>query len=139
MGSVSIADELIQAFNQGDWERFAALCSPDIAYEEKGSNRTTKGIEQFMELVQGWKTAFPDLTGRLINRVDCGNNAAIEITWTGKNDGPMELPSGTLPATGRKVEFDDAQIYAVEDGRVTSIHNYGDFLTMLTQLGVIPG
>ena len=49
------------------------------------------------------------------------------------------MPGGTLPATGKSVEFDDAQIFEIEDGKVKVFRNYGDFVTMLTQLGVIPG
>src|SRR5438105_13574260 len=43
MDAASVANDLMEAFNNSDWERFTALCSPDIIYEEKGSNRTTKG------------------------------------------------------------------------------------------------
>ncbi len=140
MGSASIAEELIRAFNKADWDGFAALCSPDVIYEEKGTDRTAKGIEAFVELAQGWRTSFSDITGKVVNQVDGGSTAALEITWTGTNDGPIELPNGmTLPATGKRVQFDDAQNYAVEDGKVTGMRNYGDFLTMLTQLGVLPG
>jgi hypothetical protein len=35
--------------------------------------------------------------------------------------------------------FDDAPVFSVENGQVTSFRNYADFVTMLTQLGVIPG
>jgi limonene-1,2-epoxide hydrolase len=29
-------------------------------------------------------------------------------------------------------------VYTVEDGKIVAFRNYGDFLTMLVQLGVLP-
>ena len=139
MEAASVASELMEAFNNSDWESFAALCSPDITYEEKGTNRTAKGVDGILEVAQGWKAAFSDIRGRIFSSAGAGTTAVLEITWTGTNDGPLELASGSLPATGRSVEFDDAQVYEIENGQITAFRNYGDFLTMLTQLGVIPG
>jgi steroid delta-isomerase-like uncharacterized protein len=135
---MSVASEMMEAFNKGDFDRIAALCSPDITYIEKGTNRSTKGIDEIMQVAHGWKAAFSDLHANISSDISCGNNVTLEITWTGTNDGPIELPGGTLPATGKSVEFDDAQVYEIENGLVKAFRNYGDFLTMLTQLGVIP-
>jgi steroid delta-isomerase-like uncharacterized protein len=139
MEAASVASELMESFNKSDWDRFTALCSPDIVYEEKGSNRTSKGIDGILDVAKGWKAAFPNIQGRIWTSAGAGNIALLEITWTGSNEGPLETPAGTVPATGKAVEFDDAQVYTVENGLVTSMRNYGDFLTMLTQLGIIPG
>lgn len=56
----------------------------------------------------------------------------------GTHDGPLELPTGPLPATGKSVEFEGVQVFVVEGGKVTRMRHYLDFLTMLTQVGVIP-
>ena len=138
MEAASVASELMESFNKSDWERFTALCSSDILYDEKGTNRTAKGVDEILDVAKGWKAAFPDITGRITTSAGAGNTAVLEITWTGSNEGPLETPGGTIPATGKAVEFADAQVYTVENGLVTSLRNYGDFLTMLTQLGVIP-
>jgi steroid delta-isomerase-like uncharacterized protein len=139
MDAASVAIELIESFNKGDLDRMAALCSPDITYIEKGTGRSAKGVDEIMKVAQSWKTAFSDIHGNIVRSIGCGNDAVLEISWTGTNDGPLETPGGTLPATGKSVEFDDAQIYEVENGLVKTFHNYGDFVTMLTQLGLIPG
>jgi steroid delta-isomerase-like uncharacterized protein len=139
MDAASVANDLMEAFNNSDWERFSALCSPDVVYDEKGSNRTTKGVDGILDVAKGWKTAFPDIHGRIWTSVGVANTAVLEITWTGSHQGPLSSPGGEVPPTGKSVEFDDAQVYTVENGQVTSMRNYGDFLTMLTQLGVLPG
>ena len=139
MDAATVANDFMEAFNDSDWERFTALCSPDVTYEERGSNRSAKGVDGILEVAHGWKAAFPDIRGRIWGCAGAGNTAVLEITWTGTNTGPLDTGSGTLPATGKSVEFDDAQVYLVEGGQVVAMRNYGDFLTMLKQLGVIPG
>jgi steroid delta-isomerase-like uncharacterized protein len=129
----------MEAFNKSDWERFKSLCSPDVLYQEKGTGRSTKGVDAILEVAHGWKAAFSDIRGTIISSASDGMTGVVEITWTGTNDGPIELANGTtIPATGKSVEFDDCQLYTVDDGQVVDFKNYGDFLTMLTQLGVIP-
>ncbi len=108
-------------------------------YEEKGSNRTVKGIDDVLAAAKGWRAAFPDVRGKISHSTAEGNTAALEITWMGTHDGPLDLPSGTLPATGKHVEFDGVQMFVVEGGKVTHSRHYLDLLTMLSQVGAIPG
>jgi steroid delta-isomerase-like uncharacterized protein len=132
------ANEFIDAFNEGDWERFTATCSADVLYEEKGSDRTAKGIDAVVELAKGWRAAFPDVRGKVSNQTAEGTTVALEITWKGTHTGPLELPTGTLPATGKAVEFDSVQVFVVEGDKVSQMRHYLDMLSMLTQVGAIP-
>ncbi len=138
MEAATVANEFIDAFNDADWGRFAATCSADVVYEEKGSNRTVRGLDGVLEAAKGWRAAFPDVRGKIFNTTAAGTTAALEITWIGTHSGPLELPNGTLPATGKSVEFDGVQIFIVEGGKVTHMRHYLDLLTMLTQVGAIP-
>jgi steroid delta-isomerase-like uncharacterized protein len=139
MDAASVARQLIEAFNRSDWDGLRAVCSPDVVYIEKGTNRNAKGVDEIMQVAHAWRASFSDLQGNIYTAVNCGSTAVLEITWTGTNDGSMELSSGTVPATGRSVEFDNCQVFRIENDQVAEFHNYGDFLTMLTQLGLISG
>ncbi|HEV8626635.1 MAG TPA: ester cyclase [Acidimicrobiia bacterium] len=135
MEAAAVANEFIEAFNDADWERFTATCSPDVVYEEKGSNRTVRGIDGVLEAAKGWRTAFPDIRGKISNSTAQGNTAALEITWLATHNGPLALPGGTLPATGKPVEFDGVQMFIVEGGKVKHMRHYLDLLTMLSRVG----
>jgi steroid delta-isomerase-like uncharacterized protein len=139
MEAAAVANEFIEAFNDADWGRFAATCSPGVVYEEKGSNRTVRGLESVLEAAKGWRAAFPDVRGKIFHSTAEGTTAALEITWVGTHNGPLELPSGTLPATGKGVEFDAVQVFIVDGGKVTLTRHYLDLMTMLSQVGAIPG
>ena len=138
MEAAHVANEFIEAFNDADWVRFAAICSADVVYEEKGSNRTINGRDAVLEVAKGWKAAFSDIRGKISCTTAAGNTASLEITWIGTHNGPLELPSGKLPATGKDVEVEAVQVFVVEGGKVVRMRHYLDFMTMLTQLGVIP-
>ncbi len=138
MEAAAVANEFIEAFNDADWGRFAATCSADVVYEEKGSNRTIRGNDAVLEVAKGWREAFPDVRGKITCSTAAGSTVALEITWVGTHTGPLELPSGKLPPTGKAVDFDGVQMFVVEGGKVIRMRHYLDFLTMLTQVGVIP-
>ncbi len=139
MEAAAVANEFIEAFNDADWGRFTAICSSDVVYEKKGSNRTIKGIDGVLEAAKGWRAAFTDVRGKISHSTAEGNTAALEITWMGTHNGPLDLPSGTLPATGKHVEFDAVQMFVVEGGKVTHSRHYLDLMTMLSQVGALPG
>jgi steroid delta-isomerase-like uncharacterized protein len=139
MEAAAVANEFIEAFNDADWKRFTATCSPEVVYEEKGSNRTIRGVDAVLEVAREWRTAFPDVRGKIFHSTAAGSTAALEITWMGTHNGPLALPSGSLPATGKAVEFDGVQIFIVEGGKVKHMRHYLDLMTMLSQVGALPG
>jgi SnoaL-like domain len=61
---VGLASELVEAFNAADWPRFRATLSDDVTYEEAGTGRRVDGADDYVRLCQGWKEAFPDVSGR---------------------------------------------------------------------------
>ena len=130
--------ENIEAFNAGDWDRVAATIAKDGVYVEAGTQRRTVGPAANLELMKGWKAAFPDATGTITNTFGSGNQAVAEITWTGTHDGDMESPEGTIPATGRKINLDACIAVTVENGEIKESHQYFDLMTMMQQLGVVP-
>jgi steroid delta-isomerase-like uncharacterized protein len=138
MEAATVANQFVEAFNDADWVRFTAACALDVVYEEKGSNRTIRGRDAVLEAAKGWRAAFPDIRGKITCSTAAGSTASLEITWAGTHNGPLELPSGKLPATGKAVEVEAVQVFVVEGGKVTRSRHYIDFLTMLTQVGVIP-
>ena len=57
--------DLIDAFNEADWERFRGILSPDTVYTETGTGRRVEGAEAYVTLCQGWKVALPDVRGTI--------------------------------------------------------------------------
>jgi steroid delta-isomerase-like uncharacterized protein len=137
---IDVARETIECFNAGDWARLRDLHSPDCVEEELSTERTLHGIDEMIGAAQGWKRAFPDGRGTVSDGYADGPFAVLEIEWEGTNSGPMDTPDGSeMPATGRSAHVKACQVFEVHDGRVTSTRHYFNLMTIMNQLGVMPG
>jgi steroid delta-isomerase-like uncharacterized protein len=132
---ITIADRVIAAFNQGDWNQLATIFSPDIAYTETGTNRAVQGAEAYMQLLAGWRHVFPDCTGTIQTTVAEGNLVVHQVCWEGTQAAPLPTPGGEVPNQGRKIRVNGSLWYTIDRARVTAIHHQLDVFTMLQQLG----
>ena len=134
----AVAREVVEAFNAADWDRFRAVLADDVVYEETGTGRRVEGSDAYVRLCQGWRQAFPDVTGTIQRAVAGGDTAAAEVAWAGSHHGALETPGGTVPATGRRVEA-AATLWVTVRGKATAIRHHLDVLTLLRQVGALPG
>jgi len=133
------ADGFIDAFNAGDWQRFAEDLAPDLVYEETGTQRRTDGVDAYVQLSQGWKQAFPDARGAIRNVVASGNTVVQEITWEGTQTGALEGLGGSLPPSGKRVNVLASLWISFSGDQVREIHHHLDVLGLLGQLEALPG
>ena len=134
----SIAAATITAFNTSDWAQFRAALAPDVIYQETGTGRRTESADAYLQLLQGWKQAFPDVTGTIRNVVANGNTVVQELAWTGTQTGDMATPSGILPASGKQIAVLASLWYTIQGDTIQEVHHHLDIMTMLMQLGAIP-
>src|SRR5256885_10892870 len=78
--------------------------------------------------LQGWFTAFPDMSSRSKNRVVTEDQVAAEVEFTGTNSGPMQMAPGApaMPATGKQVTGQGTYFLRVRNGKVVEVHSYPD-------------
>jgi steroid delta-isomerase-like uncharacterized protein len=136
--AVSIARENIDAFNQGDRERFKANVAPDTVYREFATGREVRGVEEVTTTSWGWRDAFPDAHGEITNAFGSGDQVVLQIVWTGTQKGDLVGPMGTIPATGKQVRIPATQVLRIVNGKIASTDHYFDLMTMLVQLGAVP-
>lgn len=134
---IKIAREVVDAFNTSDWERTKALMTPDYLYNEVGTRRRIQGPEEVVAALQGWKQAMPDATGTVTNAFASENRVALEITWEGTHTGPLEGPTGTIPASGKRQVTPAAWILTFEGDKIKESHHYFDMVTLLQQIGAL--
>ncbi len=134
----SIAEDFVDAFNHADWERLATLVAPEFVYEETGTQWRLEGIDAYLELCRGWKTAFPDARGTIHIAVANGSFAGHEVTWEGTHRGPLAGPGGEIAPTNIRVSMRGSLWYTIEDGRIRELHSHIDLMSLLQQVGVLP-
>ena len=130
-----LAKEQVLAYNAKDWDRARAALAPEVVYEEVGTHRKIKGVDDVLTAWKGWATAIPDSRASFQSELVSGNTAVLEITWTGTHDGPLQTPNGEIPATGKKIELRAIQVVDVANDRVKSVRQYFDMGTLLQQIG----
>ena len=135
---IGIARDLIDAFNAKDGERFKKQLSATVAYDEVGTNRKFQGADAWLQVWEQWRNAFPDVKGTITNAVASGNTVVQEITWQGTQSGPLSLPSGKFPPSGKRQITRTSLVLVFEGDRVKESRFYFDMLSLLQQIGAIP-
>jgi predicted ester cyclase len=97
-------------------------------------------LEQSRGYVEGFLTAFPDLHFELKTKVAQGDYVAVSWESTGTHTGPLRTPTGdTLPPTNKKVHGTGSSFYQFKNGKIVSSQIYWDMVTLLAQIGMMPG
>jgi len=132
-------EEEIAAWNAHDVERALAVFPDDVMWSDV-SNPQPMNKEGVRQYLQGWFTAFPDITITVTNRVITEDQLASEIDFVGTNNGPLQLAPGApaIPATGRKVTGKGTYFVRFENGKPVEVHTYPDAAGMMMQLGLMP-
>jgi steroid delta-isomerase-like uncharacterized protein len=107
----------------------------DASYDEKGTHRCIQGSDKIIEAWQGWAKAFPDSKATFVREFASDDTAILEVVWKGIHGGPLQMPTGEIPASNKALELPACHVNHVEGGKIKSIAHYFDMLTMLAQIG----
>jgi ketosteroid isomerase-like protein len=88
--------------------------------------------------VRQYGAAFADMHRELYDVWTVGEDTVIvRLALQGTHTGPLALPFGTLPPTGKKMDAPCADIFELADGKIRRFDCYPEGSVILTQLGVI--
>jgi steroid delta-isomerase-like uncharacterized protein len=135
---IGTARELIEAFNAGDTERFKRCVSMNVVYDEVGTQRKMQGADAWVQAWEQWRRALPDVKGSITGVVASANVVVQEITWEGTQTGPLDLPGGTFPPSGKRQITRASQVLVFERDRVRESRHYFDMMSLLQQIGAMP-
>ena len=133
-----VAREIVTGYSTSNWTALKNLVTPDMIYNEIGTQRRIQGPEAFIQALQEWKKAMTDSKGEVTKAFGTGNLVALEITWTGTHNGAFTGPAGTVPASGKRQTTPAAMIVMFQGDKVKEIRHYFDMVTFLQQIGAMP-
>ena len=138
--NLKVDEENIAAWNAHDVDRFLAIVSDDIMWQDVGDPQPFQGKEAVRQYIQGWFSAFPDMKVNVKNRVVTEDQIAAEVEFTGTNSGALLLAPGMprIPPTGKTVNAKGTYFVRVKDGKAVEVHTYPDAAGMMMQLGLMP-
>jgi steroid delta-isomerase-like uncharacterized protein len=136
--AAGVARTFLSGFNKSDWKAVRAVLADTSVYEEHGTQRHIEGADATIEVYKAWKTAMPDVQGVVRNVAAVGDTALVELVWEGTHTGPLETPTGTVPASGKSQRTPGVLSVDVKNGVIATSRNYFDMLSFLQQIGAAP-
>ncbi|WP_344124775.1 nuclear transport factor 2 family protein [Kocuria aegyptia] len=97
-------EQTIAAFNAHDAAAFASCCSEDTVVEDAAAPELLRGRAAVQRDAERVLAGMPDAHLQLQEYLVDGAVTAIRVLVVGTHNGPMPMPTGEVPATGRRVE-----------------------------------
>jgi ketosteroid isomerase-like protein len=82
-------------------------------------------------------TAFSNMHRELYRIYVDGNVVVVQLALQGTHDGPLQLPFGELPATGKQMDAPCCDVFELEDGKIKRFDCYPEGSIIFAQLGVL--
>ena len=97
-----------------------------------------RGREAYKQFMLGTRESFPDWKETIENIIASGDFVATKVTATATMTGPLKVPEGTLPPTGKRVELPCAVFWHIAEGKIVEIWSYYDSIPFLKAIGALP-
>jgi len=76
----------------------------DGTFTDESIGVTYRGPNELGRTVEIYATAFPDMHRELYNFYVTGDVVVVELALQGTHKGPLTLPQGTVPPTGKRMD-----------------------------------
>lgn len=129
-----LIERAYEALDDGALDEIVSVYSQDV--EMVTPDTTLHGIDQVRSYFEAIRTAFPDVSHRLVSTVESDGLVACEWAMSGTHLGPLESPEGATPPTGREFTLDFADFLTIRDGRIVRSVSYWDNDVFFAQLGL---
>jgi steroid delta-isomerase-like uncharacterized protein len=122
-----------EIWNKGDMAVCDAVFSADYIGHLPGTPAPVCGPREFGQLVQLYRTAFPDVHLTIEDVFAAGDRVAMRWTSRGTNLGSMM----GVPPTGRRIEIMGVSIFRIAQGKVVEEWEGFDTMALMQQLGAM--
>lgn len=134
-----VMDRLTEALTSApDLKVVAELYAPDaVAVTPDGGE--IHGRDNIVDYWRQMTDAIPEATFESVHAYEIGDTAVDEGYFSGRNTGPIALPTGDhLPATQKEVRIRGVDVATVREGHIVDYRLYFDQMEFLGQLGLLP-
>ena len=127
-----------EAWNRHDSAAVAAGYTRNAVVLDPAYSEPLSGSEAIKKDAADFFAAFPDITLRVTKVLAEGDTVAFEAMVSGTHTGPLQMPTGLIPATKKRLEFSAAGFLNLDaTGNIREERRYYDVAGQLTQLGVM--
>jgi ketosteroid isomerase-like protein len=126
-----------QTAEEKDIPGWVASFTDDGTFTDESLEVTYRGPKELGKTVEIYAAAFPDMHRELYQVYSKGEFVIVQLALQGTHLGPLELPMGTIPATGKRMDAPCADFFELVDGKIKRFDCYPSGTIVLTQLGVL--
>lgn len=119
-----------------DLEGWIDAFTPDGVFTDFSVGVSYRGRE-LADTVRNYGTAFSNMHRELYRIYADGNVVIVQLALQGTHDGPLQLPFGTLPPTGKVMDAPCCDVFEMEDGKIKRFDCYPEGSIVFAQLGVL--
>jgi predicted ester cyclase len=132
----SLIKRLFDAMNERALDRLDEIVAPDfVRHCEATPHLDIRNLGDFKSFLRTDAATFPDNVQRITHVAADGDLIGVYATYEGTHLGPF----GPFEPTGKRVKFDFAGMFKVTDTKIREFWITWDNMTILTQLGLLPG
>jgi steroid delta-isomerase-like uncharacterized protein len=130
-----LLNKVLEIWDKGNMDLIPQLYAPDAVAQTSTFPNVFVGHEGIKKWIAQSRTMFPDMVMTFDDVVVQGDKIATIWTITGTQLGPMQLPNGVVPPSGKKVHFSGLSIDYLKDGKMEKELVIYNVLELLLQLG----
>jgi steroid delta-isomerase-like uncharacterized protein len=134
--NVATVRNAYQIAERKDLEAWIDAFTPDGVFTDNSVGASYRGRE-LADVVQNYGTAFSDMHRELYQIYADGNVVVVQLALQGTHDGPLQLPFGVLPATGKRMDAPCCDVFELQDGKIKRFDCYPEGSIIFAQLGVL--
>lgn len=125
-------EDVIGALNAHDAAAFASFYGEDAVVYDAGTPEPLRGRAAIQQSAERHLTWRPDFDMQVQDILVDGSGVAFRAVIVGTHTGPLQLPAGEVPPTGRRVETSMAVFSRLgEDGLIVEEYRYYDLVRLL--------
>ncbi len=119
-----------------DINGFVSLFTEDAIIRNEADGTEYRG-EKLGGIMTDTAKAFPDMNRELYDFYVSGDVVVVELSLNATHAGPMEMPGGTIKATGKEIHAPCCDVWRLKDGKIQSFRCYNSATVILAQLGAL--
>src|ERR1700730_1805234 len=126
-----------QVAEDKDITGFVNCFTEDDTFTDESIGHIYRGPKELGRTVEVYATAFPDMHRELYAFYVIGDTVVVELALQGTHKGPLELPIGIIPPTGKRMNATNPLAFQLLNAQIKSFNCYPSGTVVLTQLGVL--
>lgn len=117
------------------------MFTEDGTFTDESIPYTYRGADELGLTVEVYAKTFPDMHRELRTFYVVDDMVIVQLSLQGTHLGPLELPAGTVPPTGKRMDAPCCAVFELVDGKIKRFDCYAEgsgIAKQLSQPGLNP-